>query len=182
MEMIMSRTKKILLGTAAAVAVGGGVLAFSGVGGQEMNTAKLELISSAAAASGHFRGHHRGHGMKRICSDGRTEKLEDAIGFVEAFFSFNAEQKTAWDGLATALRDGSEAIGKNCAAMREAGGEKTATGKLARVETMLTAGLEVVKKVRPAFDRFYGTLDEKQRAALDKLIERRGHDRERGRR
>ena len=171
----MSRTKKILLGTVAVIGIGGAALAFSGVGSQSLNTAKLELISSAAAASG---GHHRykrggRHGMRMVCSDRRAEKLEDVIGFTEAFFSFNAPQKTAWNGLATALRGGSDAIGKHCDAMKADDGRKSATGKLAQMETMLTAGLEVVQKVRPAFDTVYGTLDEKQQAALDKLIQRR---------
>ena len=170
----MSRTKKVLLGTVAAVGIGGAALAYAGVGGQTMNTAKLELISAAAAAPGGFRGHHGRGGPHRICSPQRAEKLDDAIGFVEAFFSFNAEQKTAWDGLASALREGSDAIGKHCEALKEDGRPTKATGKLARVETMLNAGLEVVHKVRPAFDTFYATLDEKQQAALDKLIERRG--------
>jgi hypothetical protein len=34
-------------------------------------------------------------------------------------------------------------------------------------------GLEVVQEVRPAFDRFYGTLSEDQKQALDQLINRR---------
>ena len=170
----MSRTTKIVLGTVAAVGIGAGVLMFSGVGSQSMNTAKLELISAASASGGFHRGHRRGHGARMICSDRRAEKLEDAIGFAEAFFSFNAEQKTAWDGLAGALRSGSDTIGKHCETIKANTGETSATGKLAQVETMLTAGLEVVQKVRPAFDGFYATLDKDQQAALDKLIQRRG--------
>ena len=171
----MSRTKKILFGTVAVIGLGAGALAISGVGSQSMNTAKLELISAAAASGGGFhRGHRRGHGAKMICSDRRAEKLEDAIGFAEAFFSFNAEQKTAWDGLAGALRDGSDTIGRHCEALKDGDGQTNAAGRLARVETMLTAGLEVVQKVRPAFDGFYATLDKDQQAALDKLVQRRG--------
>jgi len=177
----MSVTKKILLGTVAAVAIGGVVFAFSGVAPQTMNTAKLELISSAMASGGHgekggYRGHHRGgrHGMRMICSDRRAEKVEDAIGFAEAFFTSQGEQKVAWDGLAAALREGSTTIGKHCEAMKAEGREKTATGKFARMETMLTAGLEVVQTVRPAFDKLYATLDEKQQAALDKMVRRGG--------
>lgn len=170
----MTLTKKILLGTIAVVGIGGGALMFSGVGSQSMNTAKLELISAAAASGGYHRGHRRGHGARMICSDRRAEKLEDAIGFAEVFFSFNQEQKSAWDGLAGALRSGSDTIGKHCETIK-ANAEKTSvTGKLAQVETMLTAGLEVVQKVRPAFDGFYATLDKNQQAALDKLIQRRG--------
>lgn len=42
---------------------------------------------------------------------------------------------------------------------------------------MLGAGLDVVRTVRPAFDDFYAVLGPDQRAALDRLIERRhGHD------
>jgi hypothetical protein len=180
MEQNMSRFTKILLGTVAVVGIGGATLAFSGIGGQSMNTAKLELISSAVAAGGdrgYHRGMHRGGrhgGMRMMCSDRRTEKLDDIIGFTEAFFSFNADQKVAWDGLAAALRDGSDTIGKQCAALKEDGKPLTATDKFARMETMLTAGLQIVQKVRPAFDKLYVTLDKEQQAAIDKLIQRRG--------
>lgn len=175
----MSRTMKILLGTVAVIGIGGATFAFSGIAPNTMNTAKLELISSAMASGGHgggYRGHHRGgrHGMRMICSDRRAEKVEDAIGFAEAFFTFRGEQKTAWDGLATALRDGSTTIGKHCAAMKDDDSQKTVIGKFARMETMLAAGLEVVQTVRPAFDKLYATLDEKQQAALDKMIRRGG--------
>jgi hypothetical protein len=178
----MSRTKKILLGTVAAVGIGAAALSFSGVGGQTMNTAKLELIGSAAAAGGRHgwsrHGGRGGHGgICRLCSPSRGEKLENAIGFAEAFFSFNAEQKTAWDGLTAALRDSSATIGEKCEALKSGERPKSATARLERVETMLTAGLDVVKKVRPAFDGFYATLNDDQKAALDKLIEHRRHGR-----
>lgn len=174
----MTRTKKILLGTVAAVGIGWTAMSVTGIGAQTLNTAKLELISEAAAAmpgksGGHFRGGDR-HGMMRMCGPQRTERLENAIGFVDAFFSFNDAQKAAWTDLATALRDGSETIGKRCEAMRDQPRDDTAPGRLARMETMLSSGLDIVQKVRPAFDKFYGTLDEKQQAALDKLIQHRG--------
>ncbi len=173
----MTRTKKILLGTAAAVGLGWGAMAVTGVGSQTLNTAKLELISEAAAAQGGFHGRRHGggeHGMMRMCGPQRAEKLEDGISFVEAFFSFNDAQKTAWTGLATALRESSDVIGKRCEAMKDAARSQTATEKLARVEGFLTTGLDIVHKVRPAFDGFYATLDAKQQAALDKLIQHRG--------
>ena len=58
--------------------------------------------------------------------------------------------------------------------MKDDDSQKTVTGKFARMETMLVAGLEVVQTVRPAFDKLYATLDEKQQAALDKMIRRGG--------
>ena len=134
------------------------------------------IIGLTLRFDGGYRGHHRGgrHGMKMVCSDRRAEKVEDAIGFAEAFFTFKGEQKVAWDGLATALRDGSTTIGKHCEAMKAHSGQETAIGKFARMETMLAAGLEVLQTVRPAFDKLYATLDEKQQAALDKMTRRGG--------
>ena len=66
----MTRTRKILFGTVAAVGLGTAAFAASGVGSQTLNTPKRELISSAAAAApGGFRGHRHGggHGMMRVC-------------------------------------------------------------------------------------------------------------------
>ena len=164
----MTRNWKILLGTVAVIGVGAVAFTFTGAGSQALNTAKLELISAAAASHGG----HRGRGLHRICSDARSQRLEGGIGFVEAFFSFNDEQKPAWGALASALRKGSDAIGRHCTTIGER--PSTAPGKFALLETALTAGLEVVQEVRPAFDRFYGTLDDDQKAAIDSLIERRG--------
>lgn len=164
----MTRNWKILLGAVATIGIGATAFTFTGAGSQALNTAKLELISAAAASHGG----HRGRGLHRVCSDARSQRLDGFIGFVEAFFSFDDEQKPAWDALAAALRKGSDAIGRHCATIGER--PSTAPGKLAVLETALTAGLEVVQGVRPAFGRFYGTLNEDQKAAIDSLIERRG--------
>lgn len=168
----MTRKWKIALGAVAAVGIGGVAFAFTGAGSQALNTAKLEMISAAAASQGGHWDHRRGRGLHRICGDSRSQKLEGGIDFVEAFFSFNDQQKPAWDALAAALRKGSDAIGRHCAALGER--PSTAPGKLAVLETAMTAGLEVVREVRPAFERFYGTLNEDQKAAIDRLVERRG--------
>lgn len=170
----MTRKWKIALGAVAAIGIGGAAFALTGAGSQALNTAKLEMISAAAASQGGRWGHRdrRGHGLHRICSDSRSQRLEGGIDFVEAFFSFNDEQRPAWDALAAALRNGSDAIGRHCATLGER--PSTAPGKLAVLETAMTAGLDVVREVRPAFERFYGTLNEDQQAAIDRLVDRRG--------
>jgi hypothetical protein len=43
---------------------------------------------------------------------------------------------------------------------------------LARVELMLSTGLDIIEGVRPAFEQFYAVLDDDQKAALDKLVSR----------
>jgi hypothetical protein len=50
---------------------------------------------------------------------------------------------------------------------------RTAPERIARLELMLTVGLEVVGRVRPAFDSFYAVLTDEQKKAVDALISRR---------
>lgn len=169
----MTRKRKFLLGAVAAVGVGAIAVAFTGPGSQALNTAKLELVSSAIATP--HGGRHRGHGIRHLCDDARTERLDAGIRFVEAFFSFNDEQKPAWEALEAALREGSETIGQHCAAMR--GKPSDTPGRFERLETLLTAGLDVVRKVRPAFARFYATLNDDQKAAVDRITDMSRHRR-----
>ena len=45
------------------------------------------------------------------------------------------------------------------------------------METMLSAGLDAVREVRPKFDAFYATLNDKQKRAIERLMEGHGHQR-----
>ena len=133
------------------------------------------------AASGMFGGGHvgwrhgrrGGRGMAHLCGAVRGEKIEHAISFVDNFMSFTMPQQQAWDDLAQTLRAGDKRVGVACAAIKDGKPPKGAMAKLAMAESFLTTGLEVVQKVRPAFDRFHGTLNDKQRKALDDFLSRR---------
>lgn len=105
----------------------------------------------------------------RICGAAKGERLDSMIGFVENIMEFNEQQQAAWNELATALRDSRGVVIKTCDGLREAGRPDSAPEKLAMVETALQTGLATVQQVRPAFEKFYGTLSEKQRQALDDL-------------
>ena len=117
--------------------------------------------------------HSRGQGpmMGRLCGDQRGAWLEDRIDLVESFVDFTPEQTPAWTALTEAARAGEARIGQTCEELD--GASDDPVGRLARLETMLGAGLDVVRTVRPAFDDFYAVLEPNQRAALDRLIERR---------
>lgn len=160
-----------MLGAVVAIGVGAVAVAFTGPGSQALNTAKLELVSSAIAHGGS----HRGHGIRHLCGDARTERLDAGVRFVEAFFSFNDEQKPAWEALEAALREGSDTVGQHCAMMH--GKPSDTPERFERLETLLTAGLDVVRKVRPAFARFYETLNDDQKAAIDEITDMNRHRR-----
>lgn len=139
-----------------------------------VNAEGAELRSVSAMMGGGHVWRHRNR-IQHVCSGMRSEKLEQAITFVENFMNFTTPQQQAWTGLAQALRGGDQRVGEACATLKDGKIPDTAMEKLAMVETMLSAGLDIVVTVRPAFDKFYGTLNEQQQKSLDDLLSRRHH-------
>lgn len=183
----MKRHTKIVLGGIAAsfLIVAGTVYA---VGAPTVAGHAARLVGPGVAyAAGEKHGwrhgrdggfrHGRGGGMRhgglaRICGENRGEHLETMIEFADAFLKLEPSQTQAWNGLTAALRAGSNSIGETCATLNSAEMPVKAPEKLAAVETIATAGLNILREVRPAFETFYATLDDKQKAALDGLFNR----------
>jgi len=161
----------VLLG--AAIAVGTALLVTG------LSAADDEAAFSGNGRSGQFMlagwrhgWHHEGHGRfaEHVCSDARDEILEDRLALIESFVDFTDEQEPAWQQLSAAIRAGSAKVGEACAELEAP--DPTATAHFARVELMLSTGLDIVQEVRPAFEQFYAVLDGDQKAALDKLVSR----------
>ena len=172
-------TKKILIGTGVAAAVLTGAVV---VGSSVWPTAP-SYAAGVMARQVHFgghggwrHGHGRGHarGMAMICSDQRNERIEHGLAFVEGFVNFTPDQTTAWGELTEAIRAGSATIGEKCAELENTDTPDTAPERLQRFETLATTGLGILQRIRPAFDRFYATLSDKQKKAIDDVISRRG--------
>jgi LTXXQ motif family protein len=117
-----------------------------------------------------WHGGGRGRFAEFVCSDARDEILEDRLAFVESFVDFTDEQEQAWQQLTAAIRAGSAEVGETCAELEPP--DPTAPAHLARVELILSTGLDIVQQMRPAFEQFYAVLDDDQKAALDKLVSR----------
>jgi hypothetical protein len=127
----------------------------------------------------HGRGRHprwserRGHGSGFIAAAGDAQTIERLIGFVEGFMSFSEPQQNAWNTLAAVLREQSAHIQQALAAADTTGqndGAPSAAATLLRLERMLSSTLEAVGRIRPVFENFYATLDEKQQKALDEYL------------
>ena len=168
----MGRSPKVLAGLAIASGVALAWIALPQSGNRPANLAVDGLITAARAGDDHGGQHARG--LWRVCSDTRAQRVEDAIGFVDAFFMFTPEQAVAWDELVTAARGGNRQIATHCERLKSAARPSTAPARLARMRTLLTVSLELVETVYPPFDRFYSALDVKQQEAIDKLLTRRG--------
>jgi LTXXQ motif family protein len=117
-----------------------------------------------------WHGGARGRFAEFVCSDARDEILEERVAFVESFVDFTDEQEPAWQQLTAAIRAGSAQVAEACAELEAP--DPNAPAHLARVELILSTGLDIVQQVRPAFEQFYAVLDADQKAALDKLASR----------
>ncbi|MCG8546939.1 MAG: Spy/CpxP family protein refolding chaperone [Alphaproteobacteria bacterium] len=136
----------------------------------------LEAAAPAFAGAVH-KAHFRGKGGKArkagFCGKYRGARMERMFGIVEGLMEFNAEQQSAWDNLKTAATDGQEKVEKSCEALKAEDKPRTAPARLDRMQQMLSARLSALQTVRPAFEKFYGTLSEKQQKAIDDLFSRR---------
>jgi hypothetical protein len=72
--------------------------------------------------------------------DGAVERLEILSAAAPAHLGLDAAQKAAWGALMTGLRD------------------------------QLETGMAAIDSIRPAFDAFYGSLDEDQRARIETVL------------
>lgn len=126
-----------------------------------------------------FRSHGGRHGVEYLCGERRERRMQDMVATVEGFATFTPEQQAAWDALKSRLDAGSQRLDAACESLPPVEGRPAPDQRLARMETMLEAGLAAVREVRPAFAGFYATLDEKQKTAFDRLLQR-GHRHRRG--
>lgn len=139
------------------------------------------LIRAASAADGTggttpamFGHHHRG-GLARLCGPERAERVEDAIAIAERRLAITEAQRPAWAALADELRRGSQTVGRACDDVTRTDASTNAPARLARAESAMATGLEVVRAVRPRFEALHAMLDDNQRATLDRLMARRAH-------
>ena len=171
------KTRNILISVGTAVAILATTTVVAWPTAPAYTAGALIGQAPVGAVAAHFRGgwgrggHRRG--FEAICSDRRNQGIEHGLAFVEGFVNFTPEQTTAWNELGAAIRAGSASVGEKCKELQAAGEPRTAPERLARFEAMATTGLDILKRVRPAFDRFYTTLSDKQKKALDGLIEHR---------
>lgn len=110
------------------------------------------------------------------CGSRGAYMVERMDRFVRRDLDLNDTQQAAWKDVvdtADAARD----------QVKDACGDKddwkgTAPERLARMETMMQAGLTAVHEVRPKFEAFYDTLTDRQKQRLDDLtVAHHGHRR-----
>lgn len=119
----------------------------------------------------------RGRRHRRHGSTPPAERVEHALGQFESRLAITEAQREDWEALAGMIRDGAEALGVAGPANGVGAGQtalEAAPDRLARLEAKVEAGLAILRRTRPAFERLYDRLDETQRGTLDALIAKSG--------
>ena len=164
--------RKTLITAATAVAIGLGGTAIMMHQSADAQASKQEQKEPARAGKRRAGKHH---GMARMCSPHRAERVERMIDFADSFMSFTAPQQQAFDDLTVSLRTANTRMDRTCAQAKADDSPGNATARLAKLETFLSAGLQSVQEIRPSFDKFYDSLSAKQQKSLDDMLNRRGH-------
>jgi len=109
------------------------------------------------------------YGVAEICRD--LDQYDALKVAVPVLLRLTAEQKTSWAGLNTALAQGRSSLDAGCARLNGIPASGRAPSQAARLEVVLSSSLDALHRVRPAFDRFYATLDDGQRRQVDTLFD-----------
>ena len=102
-----------------------------------------------------------GGGM--MCDPRAVGLAEWRMDRIEQLISPNEAQRAALDTLRTASAKAAETVTAACPPDLPA----SATGRLETIEKRLDAMLTAIKIVRPAFDAFYATLNDEQKARIN---------------
>lgn len=116
------------------------------------------------------RGARRGRRGRDDAAQPDPRRTEDMIAFVEHQLGITAEQREAWERFTETVRDSADVMQTARTAVHE--GEPGALQRFARFEVVADAASAALRRIRPALDGLYRTLDDVQRKALDELITR----------
>ena len=111
------------------------------------------------------------HGHLDWC-DGAVERLEIMSAAGPAYLGLDAAQKAAWTSLMTDLRQALGQFEETCMAGMTGKPAGPAPIRLAGLRDQLATGIAAIDRIRPAFDAFYRSLDEDQRARIEAMLAR----------
>jgi hypothetical protein len=150
----MTRTKAVLTGAIAALAIGAtGFVAFANDRGERRHGGMHDMMRGGGPMM-----------MGRICAEKDSmaprmiERLEKRIQPTDA-------QKPDVEALKTAAVKAEATMKAACPTQAERD-DRSPPARLALAEKRMSAALEAIKTIRPPFDALYAKLDDKQRDSL----------------
>src|SRR5499427_3757010 len=99
-----------------------------------------------------------------------AKHIEGRLAFLKTELKITDAQLPLWNAFAQAMRDNATAMQAVPDAMMGMSKAATLPGKLTERETMLTARIEAVRKLKGAADPLYAALDADQRKTADEIM------------
>jgi len=96
------------------------------------------------------------------------QRAEEMIAFVEQHLGITAAQREAWERFSETVRDSADAMRIARGAVDD--GAPGALQRFTRFEVVADAASAALRRIRPALESLYRTLDEAQRRAFDELF------------
>ncbi len=173
----MTRFKTLLAGGAIAAmtaATAAAVWAAPGDGATNGNPAATQRPFHGqmhkVRGEGHGWRHHGPRGDE--CGPRAGGFMERRLDVIQGLMEFTPEQKTAYADLKSAIKSGHESMQKACEARKDQKGPKNAVERFNRIEASMSTRLAAMRTVKPAFEKFYGSLSDKQQKAFDEMFAR----------
>ena len=101
-------------------------------------------------------------------TSGDAARTEEAMAYLEGRLGLTAEQRRAWRELAEAIRDSADAMQTAHDAIDDV--EGSALARITNFEVVAEVTTAALRRIRPALERLYVSLDETQRRTLDGWI------------
>lgn len=117
----------------------------------------------------------RGMGMQRMCERDPLKFEGVARAFIKADLDLNATQNAELDKLATGLVPALKALRDEACNNFAVRGNATAPERLEKFASVLRKAADTAEKTVAPAKSFYATLDDKQKARVEELSQRRFH-------
>ena len=125
----------------------------------------VALVSGALARGGHRGGRGGGGGGASLCTSAAL--LDLSLSNVDIMIKTSGNQTAALEELKKAAKENSDDMSRVCA------GEDPMSlpAKGAAAEKRLDAALTGARKLKPAADKFYASLNDEQKAQVNNLVD-----------
>lgn len=107
-----------------------------------------------------------GHAGMSYCETGHITRISEMGPHLQSWLELDDAQSTAWFKVERKIERTVTELSKYC----DGTGAATVRDRLERAEMTMTAGAAAIRDLRPAFDQFYESLDERQQAMLDEKV------------
>ena len=130
-----------------------------------------QTMEGSSQQPSYSHGHHSRF-IGKLCGEQRNERVDTVVNLIEHFVEMTPEQQAAWTKLTDDVQVSKARADTACETLRAMGKPRSIPEHLSSMESLMGAGLDIIKQLRPGMTDFYQTLNESQQTALERLVRR----------